>query len=89
MAANGLDCLRSASLLTVEHLPASTHACIVPSPIQGSLCVASAGLDGQVRLVQFEDGPAASSEASMEQTAPSTLSYGTKILYQTHLVLET
>lgn len=80
MAANGLECIRSSSLLTVDQLPASSHACIVPSPIANSLSVASAGLDGQIRLVQFEDGPAASTEASMDQTSAIINKYVLNIL---------
>lgn len=82
MAANGLDCIRSSPLLTVDQLPASSHACIVHSPITNSLSVASAGLDGQIRLIQFEDGPVASNDASMDQTSSTTHKYVPEIVIE-------
>ena len=75
MAASGLECLRSVPLLTTDLLPASSHACIVNSLVENSLCVASAGLDGQVRLIQFEDGPAPSNTTSANDMAVSSHSY--------------
>jgi len=50
------ECLRSASVLSKDGLPASYSITNVPSLVESSLSVASAGFDGLVRLLQFEEG---------------------------------
>jgi len=75
MSHSDFECLRSVPIIAKDGLPTSSSICCIPSLIDNSLSVASAGLDGVVRLVQFEDGVSSLHAAAVASNASFSSSY--------------
>lgn len=75
MASSGLELIRSASVLSKDLLPSVSQACVLPAQVENSLCVATAGLDGFIRLVQFEDGVSPSNASQQDLNKNNSASY--------------